>query len=269
MHHLKEEQMLYQHYNDLIQISYQRGIPVFSQFAGLNDMELCFQALQSFYGNHWQEGKHAIFYGGYPEAERKVICFLPEETGCNIDYGAFPICCIRIVPANKKFSDNLNHRDYLGAVMNLGITRNQVGDILVKRGEEGSSLSGSAYLFCQKDKAGLLSEITRIRHTTVKACEVDFSETGWKPSFSEITGSVSSFRLDSILSLATKISRAQSLALIQAGSVFLNGRCCTENAKKLVAGDVFSVRGYGKFLFDKTNSLSKKGRYHTIVKQYI
>ena len=41
MHHLKEEQMLYQHYNDLIQISYQRGIPVFSQFAGLNDMELC------------------------------------------------------------------------------------------------------------------------------------------------------------------------------------------------------------------------------------
>ncbi len=150
MHHLKEEQMLYQHYNDLIQISYQRGIPVFSQFAGLNDMELCFQALQSFYGNHWQEGKHAIFYGGYPEAERKVICFLPEETGCNIDYGAFPICCIQIVPANKKFSDNLNHRDYLGAVMNLGITRNQVGDILVKREKRAVAFLAARIYFAKK-----------------------------------------------------------------------------------------------------------------------
>lgn len=268
MHQSKEEQILYQHYNDLLQLSYQRRIPVFSQFAGLNEMDFAVRALSASYGNNWQEGKHAVFYGGYPEAERKIICFLPGESGFSTDYESFPICCIQIKPVNKKFSDDLSHRDYLGAVMNLGITRDQVGDILVKQKEEDRCF-GMAYLFCKKDKAKLVTEITRIRHTTVVADIVNFSETGWKPSFSEITGSVSSFRLDNILSLAAKLSRAQSLALIQSGSVFLNGRRCTENAKKLEAGDVFSVRGYGKFLFDKTTSLSRKGRYHIIVKQYI
>lgn len=269
MHQSKEEQMLYQHYIDLLRLSYQRGIPAFSQFAGLSEMEQGIRALCEFYGNNWQEGKHAVFYGGYLDAERKIICFLPEETCFAADYERiFPICCIQIKPVNKKFSDDLNHRDYLGAVMNLGITRDQIGDILVK-GREEDKHSGMAYIFCKKDKAELLTQITRIRHTTVVADVVDFSETGWKPSFSEIAGSVSSFRLDSILSLAVKSSRAQSLTLIQSGSVFLNGRCCTENAKKLEIGDVFSVRGYGKFLFDKTASLSRKGRYHIIVKQYI
>lgn len=268
MHHSKEEQILYQHYNDLLSLSYQRGIPAFSQFAGLNEIELGVRALCEFYGKNWQEGKHASFYGGYPEAERKIICFLPGETAFDNDYENFPICCIQIKPVNKKFSDNLNHRDYLGAVMNLGITRDQIGDILVKQKEEDRCFS-MAYLFCKKDKAGLITEITRIRHTTVVAEIVNFAETGWKPSFVEIAGSVPSFRLDTILSLAIKGSRAKSLTLIQSGSVFLNGRCCTENAKKLETGDIFSVRGYGKFLFDKTTSLSKKGRYHVIVKQYI
>jgi len=268
MHQSKEEQILYQHYKDLLCLSYQRGIPTFSRFAGLNEMELAIRALSEFYGNHWQEGKHAVFYGGYPEAERKVICFLSEETKFDFEDKSFPICCIQIKPANKKFSDNLNHRDYLGAVMNLGITRDQIGDILVKQ-KETEQNSVMAYLFCKKDKAELITEITRIRHTTVVAEVVDFLETGWKPSFKEITGSVSSFRLDSILSLAIKSSRTQSLTLIQSGSIYLNGRCCTENAKKLKTGDVFSVRGYGKFLFDRTTSLSKKGRYHIIVKQYI
>lgn len=268
MHQSKEEQILYQHYKDLLQLSYQRGIPAFSQFAGLNEIELAMCALSEFYGNHWQEGKHAVFYGGYADAERKLICFLPEETGFDLNDKDFPICCVQIKPVNKKFSDNLNHRDYLGAVMNFGITRDQIGDILVRQ-KETEQDSVMAYLFCKKDKADIITEINRIRHTTVVAEVVDFSETGWKPSFKEITGSVSSFRLDSILSLVIKGSRTQSLTLIQSGNVFLNGRCCTENAKKLKTGDVFSVRGYGKFLYDKTNSLSKKGRYHIIVKQYI
>lgn len=268
MHQSKEEQILYQHYKDLLQLSYQRGIPMFSQFAGLSEKELAMRALLAFYGNHWQEGKHAVFYGGYPEAERKLICFLPEEAGFDFKDKDFPICCVQIKPVNKKFSDNLNHRDYLGAVMNLGITRDQIGDILVRQ-KETEQNSIMAYLFCKEDKAELITEINRIRHTTVMAEVVDFSETGWKPSFKEITGSVSSFRLDGILSLAIKSSRTQSLTLIQSGNVFLNGRCCTENAKKLETGDVFSIRGYGKFLFEKTASLSKKGRYHIIVKQYI
>ncbi len=283
MHLLKEEEILFQHYRDLIQVSYQRGIPTYSNFAGFRDMELGFLALEDFYGrNQFYEHVHYGLYGGYGEAERRVFCFLggdgssgipPEGFPAEEDfYGGdsfldFPIACIRIAPANKRFCEPLSHRDYLGTVMGLGLTRDQIGDILVEREENPSSCS--CYLFCKRDKAELVSGLTRIRHTTVKAEIVDFSRSGWKPSFREIEGSVSSFRLDALLALAIKASRSQGLALVQGGNVTLNGRCCTENAKKLQEGDIFSVRGYGKFIFEKTKSLSKKGRYRIILKQYI
>ncbi len=283
MHLPKEEEILFQHYRDLIQMSYQRGIPAYSNFAGFRDMELGFLALEDFYGrNQFYENIHYQLYGGYGEAERKVFCFLGGDGSGGILSGEmfpgqdlsgmepsmdFPIACIHIAPANKRFCEPLSHRDYLGTVMGLGLARDQIGDILVEREESPSSCS--CYLFCKRDKAELVSRLTRIRHTTVKAESVDFSRSGWRPSFRDIAGSVSSFRLDALLALAVKVSRSQGLALVQGGNVTLNGRCCTENAKKLQEGDVFSVRGYGKFIFEKTASLSKKGRYRITLKQYI
>lgn len=268
MHLSKEEEILFQHYKDLIQMSYQRGIPMYSHFAGFHDMELGFQALEEFYGkNGFYEHIHYELFGGYEEAERKVFCFLGEDYPGGISSSDFPIACVHITPANKKFCEQLSHRDYLGTVMGLGLTRDQIGDILVEREETSSACSG--YLFCKKDKAGLISDVTRIRNTTVKADLVDFSCAGWKPSFRQISGSVSSFRLDAMMALGIKASRSQALALIQGGNVIVNGRCCTENAKKLLEGDVFSVRGYGKFIFENTTSISKKGRYRITLQQYI
>lgn len=283
MHLPKEEELLFQHYRDLIQVSYQRGIPTYSNFAGFRDMELGFLALEDFYGrNQVYEHLHYQLYGGYGEAERKIFCFLggdgcdgmvskevPAEEGFSgtEPFLDFPIACIQISPANKRFCEPLSHRDYLGTVMGLGLTRNQIGDILVEREENPPSCS--CYLFCKRDKGELVTGLTRIRHTTVKAEIVDFSRSGWRPSFREIGGSVSSFRLDALLALAIKTSRSQGLALVQGGNVTLNGRCCTENAKKLQEGDVFSVRGYGKFIFEETKSLSKKGRYRITLKQYL
>jgi len=264
----KEEQILSKHFNDMIHMSYQRGIPVFSQFASLHEAELASQALDNFYGKQWHEGEQMISFGGYPDAERRVLCFLPEH-GSNMLKTDFPINCVRIMPANKRFCDSLSHRDYLGAIMNLGLARDQIGDILVKQEENGGCNISTAYVFCKQDKAGLLTELTRIKHTTVVSEIVDFVSMDWQPEFKEISGSVSSFRLDAVLTLAIRASRSQGLALVQAGSVFLNGRCCMENAKNLKEGDIFSVRGYGRFVFAQINTQSKKGRYHITVKQYI
>ena len=268
MHHSKEEQMLFQHFNDMIQLSYQRGIPVYSHFVSMSEMTLAYQALDDFYGKKWQDGKQVAFFGGYPDAERKMLCFLPTEDTF-LAKPDFPISCVRIAPANKRFCDALNHRDYLGTIMNLGMTRDQIGDIVVKHENKDAYKASIAYVFCKKDKAELLTELTRIKHTTVVSEIISCEELEWTPEFKEISGSVSSFRLDAVLSLAIKASRSQGLMLIQEGNVFLNGRCCTENAKKLTEGDVFSVRGYGKFIFEKVSAQSKKGRYHIIVKQYI
>ena len=167
------------------------------------------------------------------------------------------------VPANKRFCDELSHRDYLGAIMNMGITRDQVGDILTVRQELGCT----AYIFCKSDKREMLLALDRIRHTTVRCREVDFAYTGWQPTFQERQGSVASCRLDAVLAVAVKVSRAKGLEMIQSGNVFLNGRCCTENAKKLEEGDILSIRKHGKFLFEKINAQSKKGRYHITIKQ--
>lgn len=269
MHLSKEEQILLQHFNDMIQLSYQRGIPVYSQFAGLHETALAYKAMDDFYHGSWQEGRQAVLFGGYPDAERRIICFLPEQGDCYMDDLDFQVACVRIKPANKRFCDTLSHRDYLGTVMNLGLTRDQIGDILVKHEEEGACQASTGYIFCKREKAGLLTGINRIKHTTVVSESISGEEFTWEPEFREISGSVSSFRLDAVLSVAVKTSRSQGLLLIQAGNVFLNGRCCTENAKKLAEGDVFSVRGYGKFIFEKISARSKKERYHIILKQYI
>lgn len=269
MHLTKEEQILLQHYNDMIQLAYQRSIPIYSQFSSLNELELAYQALDAFYGNTVHEGTQFKLYGGYPEAERKIICFLPDQTNIDICKRDFPVSCVRISPVNKRFCDKLSHRDYLGTIMNLGISRDQIGDILVKKEEKGTNQVCVGYIFCKKDKIDLLLGINRIKHTTVVTDVVDLEHIEWTTEFKDITGSVSSFRLDAIIALATKSSRSKVLELIQAGNVFLNGRCCTENAKRLKEGDIFTIRGYGKFLFEKANSISKKGRYQITVKQYI
>lgn len=268
MHRSKEEEMLCKHYRDLIDFSYQRMIPAYSNFAGVHELSLGFLALEEFYGkNRVYEGVHYQLFGGYTDSERKIFCFMNPDQVFPVEKNDFPIRCIRFSPVNKKFGENLNHRDYLGTILGLGLIRNQIGDILVEK--DSVFPASSAYVFCKEDKAELLTEITRIRHTTIRAEIVDLESTTWQPSFRDLTGSISSFRLDAILSFALKLSRSQVLPLIQNGQVVVNGRICTENAKILEEGTVFSVRGYGKYIFEKNISRSKKGRYQVKIKQYI
>ena len=260
--------MLFKHYKDLIGVSYQRMIPVYSNFADALALEIGFQALEDFYGkNLFYEGVHYKLYGGFPDAERKLFCFLNGEQGFPVEEEQFPICCIRFSPVNKKFGEDLSHRDYLGTIMGLGITREQIGDILVQK--DSTFRASLAYVFCKDTQKELLKEITRIRHTTVKAEEIDFKDTGWTPEFKETFGTVSSLRLDAVVSLALKASRSQVLSMIRDGNVTVSGRICTENAKKLEEQTVFSVRGYGKFIFDQAGARTKKGRYQIKIKQYV
>ncbi|MCD7825781.1 MAG: YlmH/Sll1252 family protein [Clostridiaceae bacterium] len=266
MHLTKEEQILFRHCTDMIQQAYQRSIPVFSQFMSLHEMDLAYQAMEQYYGCSCQEGVQYQRFGGYDDAERCVLCFLPQGSAREVTSEDFPLRCICIEPRNKRFCNPLSHRDYLGTIMGLGITRDQIGDILVEREESGCC---RAYVFCKEDKSSLLLTLDRVRHTAVSCRETVFSDTGWKPEWKDISGNVSSFRLDAVLAVALKLSRSRVLELIQNGSVFLNGRCCTENAKKLEEGAVISIRKYGKFIFYQVHTQSKKGRYHITIKQYL
>ena len=80
---------------------------------------------------------------------------------------------------------------------------------------------------------------------------------------------MASERIDAVVSRTYNLSRNGSVELFMAGNVYLNGRQCTENAVNLKAGDVVSVRGYGKFIFEGSSGLSKKGKINCRISLYV
>ncbi|MCR5402611.1 MAG: RNA-binding protein [Butyrivibrio sp.] len=207
-----------------------------------------------------------VKYGGTPDSDRAMICFLPsyldkESFLRQADEEGVILCCIRIEPVNKRFADELTHRDYLGALMNLGIERNRIGDILTD--------SSKAYIFVTTDVADLIcDELIRIRHTTVKCTRVPPQSCDITPSFKEIEGTVSSERLDAILALVYKLSRGKAQELIESEAVSVDGKISFSGGYDLKAGSVVSVRGHGKFIYLGTEKSTRKGRLLVKIKLY-
>ena len=91
----------------------------------------------------------------------------------------------------------------------------------------------------------------------------------YEPRTKEITGTVSSIRLDSMLSLAFGSSRSKLVTLIEAGKVYVNGKLITSNGYQLKEDDIISVRGLGRFQYKQVMSQTKKGRYYVTIHLYI
>ena len=174
----------------------------------------------------------------------------------------YPIRILKISPLQPKFAEELSHRDYLGALLNLGITRAKTGDILIHDKE--------AYVFVHQELTEfLVKELTRVRHTTVRAVEVENADFKWEPKYEEIKGTVASVRLDSLLSLAFSSSRSKLTALIEAGRVYVNGKLITSNGYHVKDNDIISVRQMGRFQYEGVLSETKKGRYYVTIRKYI
>ncbi len=250
---VKEEQLLQKRLIELSRIAYQRGIITYSDFLNLNELNILHitpkQDLDTCYET----------FGGYDLSERQMVAFLPDALCYEKNY---PICALKIEPLQKKFSEPLSHRDYLGSILNLGIERSKLGDILVK--------DGYAILFAHKTLKDFLSdELTRIRHTSVVVTEINFEEISYQAETKEIKGTVSSLRLDSLLALAFGSSRSKLVAYIEGGKVFVNGKLITSNGYQIKEDDIVSVRGLGRFQYKKTISQTKKGRFYVTIHLYI
>ncbi|MCI8511315.1 MAG: RNA-binding protein [Lachnospiraceae bacterium] len=249
----KEEQILKKRFMELARLSYERDIPVHTDFLGLHEQTI----FQSLCGT--LPPVRVELTGGFLTSERKVACFLAsyEEQLTEL-----PFDCIKLEPAAAKFAEALTHRDYLGSVMGLGIERGMIGDIVLK--------GQTAYVFVLKKMTRyLLENLTMIRRTKVCAslCE-DFTE-ACSPEFEEQSGTVSSVRLDSLTVLAARVSRTRAAELIGAEKVSLNGRVETSCSKGLSEGDILSIRGVGKFRFEKAEGQTKKGRTIVTLLRYI
>lgn len=237
---------------ELANISFQRDIVTFSDFLNLNERNIVNSL------DFRSSGVIVESFGGYDNAERQMVAFHSDALVYPWEY---PIDCLRIRPRAAKFSESLTHRDYLGAVLNLGVDRSVVGDILTEEKE--------AYLFClSKMTDFFLENLFRIRHTEVMIEKIENLADLPKPKMESISGTCASVRLDSLISLAFQSSRSSMVAFIEGGLVFVNGRLITSNGYEPKEGDIISVRGKGRFLYDGITRQTKKGRYSVRILRY-
>jgi RNA-binding protein YlmH len=251
----KDELILRRRLLEQANTAYTRGICICTDFLNLNEQNI-FTSLK-----HELPMIKYFAYGGFSDAERKILCFCGNDSVVHEEDINFPISCIKVVPLNQKFSDSLNHRDFLGAVLNLGLDRSKVGDILINENE--------GYLFSHTGISGfIVDQLVKVKHTMVSTSIIDRKDFDYKPNFQEVVGTVSSTRLDSILSVAFHSSRSGLTSLIEGGKVAVGGKIVLSNSYTLKENDVVSVRGLGKFIFSGTTYQTKKGRYSVKILLY-
>ena len=223
---------------------FRRDVPTNTDFLNLNEQTI-FQSISGML-----PPVRFVLSGGFESSDRKVVCFLPSYEE---ELSLPPYDCVKIEPLNRKFAEELSHRDYLGAIMNLGIERSLLGDIVIK--------DGTAYVFILKKMSRYLTEnLTMIRRTSIVAEVIEDAGELLKPEFEEIQGTVSSIRLDSIVALCGRLSRTKASAYIESEKVFVNGQVITNVSRSLKDGEIISVRGIGKFKFEAAGGQTKKGR---------
>jgi len=235
---------------DAVEACKKRNYPCFIGF--LNESEI--SAAVKYLGSEHFSGYR--LFGGYENSER---CMLGVSSdGGYIENYYYPICGISF-RYRKEY--RLGHRDFLGSLMSLGIKREAVGDILTSDGE--------TVVFVRNElKDYIINQISKIGRVGVSVEEWDGGFLPENCDFENIVITVSSARLDSVVSAVLSLSREKSAEQIRQGRVFVNSAETDNVSCILREGDKISVRGYGKFLLEGFSGLTKKGRLKINIKKY-
>lgn len=251
---MSEEEVLFKNrIRDLAERSYSESRYTFTNFLTLAEQSL-FHEMERELGFAGTK-----VFGGHESCERVVIRFGKEEELGYIE--DFPISILKIEPLIGKFSDELSHRDYLGALMNLGIEREVLGDIF--------PADKSAVLFCLDSMADYIIEnVSRIRHTSVRVTKLEEC-----PKIKAIEGEIkniqiASERVDAVLAKAYNLSRSECIEYFRDRKVFINGSLCESNSKLLKPGDRITLRGFGKTDYLGSKGTTKKGKISSDIKIY-
>lgn len=243
---MENETLLKKRLTELSHRAFERGYTTYSTFLNLQEISIL-KALKL-------DSKYSLF-GGYENADRCVAAFSNDEVY------SYPIVCIKIEPLQQKFSDKLTHRDFLGALMNLGIEREMLGDIKI--------LNNEGYLFClDKISQYIVDSLSSIKHTSVKCKIIDDIPELFNQLPDEEEYIVSSLRIDAVVSAVFKISRNSASQLINQEKIFINSKTVYKDSVQLKEGDVVSVRGYGKFIYSQTVNETRKYKMVVAIRLY-
>lgn len=208
--------------------------------------------------------------GGYLAAERARVFFLPPYL-LELDEETLAACLADtrkecLIPLQIKGSGfrRLYHKDYLGAVLNLGIERDAIGDLCVTD-------THTAVLVCDRIMAEFLCEnLTRVANDAVRLSRITLPEDfdgGRK--FQPITDTVASPRADSVVAALANVSREKAQAMFREGLVEIDYEPAQKTDQQLEAGCVIVIRGKGKFILRSLSEQTKKGRARLLADKYL
>ncbi len=196
-------------------------------------------------------------FGGYDGAERVYFGVFPDW--CEDKGGFYPIASVTFT---FRCQDRLTHRDFLGALMSLGIERQTVGDILIEEGR--------AVVFLSRDIFEcVMNGIAKVANVGVGISEGFIYPLPGASQLKDITDTVASARLDCIVAALVNCSRGQAATLVEDGLVAVNSVCVEKTVKTVKNGDKITVRGKGKFVIDSVEDRTRKDRIILKAKKYM
>lgn len=252
-----EERVLLARVLDKLELSRSRGVPAHTPFLSPGEQAAVTDLL-----NAWGRPRHQ-FWGGYPDSERKV-CIFPADWQEMDDIFLDPEGPLTAIQAEFPAGASLTHRDILGALMGLGVTREVLGDILLPE-------AGIAQVVVLREAAPiLLSQWEGAGRHKVSLSELPLDKLTPKPAqVRTIRDTVATPRLDAVAAAGFSLSRGKAAGLIAAGKVSLNHRECLKADRQVGEGDVITCRGLGKCVVKEVPGTSKKGRTMLVIERYV
>ena len=252
-----EERVLLARVLDKLEQAQSRGIPAHTPFLSAGEGAAVTGLLAA-----WGHPRHC-FWGGYPEAERRICAFLPDWQE-EEDLMSDPEGPLAAVEAVFPASASLSHRDILGSLMGLGLTREKLGDILLPQ-------EGRCQVVALRSAVPiLLSQWGQAGRWELSVKELPLSQLEVRPAqVKTIRDTVATPRLDAVLAAGFSLSRSKAAAYISAGKVALNHLECLKGDKLVEEGDVLTCRGLGKCVVKEVPGQSKKGRTMLVLERYI
>ena len=246
-------ELLKKRFLELARKSFNAGIFTFTDFLGLAEQAAFAEIKKELRGLNYEA------FGGADGAERVIIRFGSED---EIGYSMpFPISVIKAEPVSQKYADKLTHRDFLGAILNLGIERDVLGDIVI--------IDNVGYIFAKDDIAGYIAEgLIKVRRTDVTASICDSLPEGQLYHTERKTVQISGERLDAVIAKVFSLSREDAQLLFKKRLVFADGKHIDSTSYTPKENEKISVCGHGRFIYIGCQSYSKKGKMNVLIDLY-
>ena len=252
-----EERTLLARVLDKLELAQNRGVPAHTPFLTPGEQASAADLLAA-----WGNPRYAAF-GGYEGSERNILYFPPDwqepEDALSDPEGPLAALEARLPP-----EAGLGHRDVLGSLMGLGITREKLGDILLPG-------PGVCQVVALREALPiLLSQWEGAGRWKVRLEAIPLDRLAPKPAqVKTIRDTVATPRLDAVLAAGFSLSRSKAAGYISAGKVAVNHRECLKSDKLVEEGDVLTCRGLGKCVVKEVPGQSKKGRTMLVLERYV